>query len=74
LKRRQATGREKIVAFVIGCALLAFANFADFPGLYGAYVQGKVLGLALILTLGLVWGELAKFAIADLGLNTAGPR
>jgi len=41
---------------MIGCALLTFAYFASFPGLYGAYVRGKVIGLGLILTAGLVWG------------------
>jgi hypothetical protein len=56
LKRRQATDREKLGAFVIGCALLAFGYFASFPGVYGAYVRGKVLALGIILTAGLLWG------------------
>jgi hypothetical protein len=50
---------------VIGCALLAFAYFARFPGLYGGYVRCKVIALGLILTAGLIWACIEAVASDD---------
>jgi hypothetical protein len=55
-KRPQATRLERVGAFVLGILLLLLFYYDPLPkNLYHGYVMGKVAGLGLILTVGMLW-------------------